>query len=96
VITALPCYYGFTTATRRSSLWVDPAFGDLPDLVAYADMNGQLGPGGLDGFARIVVPGDIAGGPYVSNLVALAVFDASVPDMSVLVLLKLVSPFGNV
>jgi hypothetical protein len=31
-------------------------------LVAYTDTGGQLGPDGEDGFARIVVPGDIAGG----------------------------------
>ena len=28
----------------------------------------------------MVVPGDIDGGRYVSNLVELAVFDASVPE----------------
>lgn len=67
---------------------IDPAFGDQPDLVAYADTGGQLGPGGPDGFARMVVPGDIAGGRYVSNLVELAVFDASVvPEPASLVLL---------
>ena len=59
---------------------IDPMFGDQPDLVAYADTGGQLGPGGDDGFARIVVPGDVAGGRYVSNLIELGVFDASVPE----------------
>lgn len=66
---------------------IDPAFGDQPDLVAYADTAGQLGIGGPDGFARLVVPGDIAGGRYVSNLVALAVFDATVPEPASLALL---------
>jgi hypothetical protein len=66
---------------------IDPMFGNQPDLVAYADTGGELGPGGPDGFARMVVPGDIAGGRYVSNLVALAVFDASVPEPASLALL---------
>jgi hypothetical protein len=52
---------------------IDPVFGNQPDLVAYADTGGQLGPDGADGFARIVVPGDAAGGRYISNLVALKV-----------------------
>jgi hypothetical protein len=70
---------------------IDPFFGNQMDLVAYADTGGQLGPGGPDGFARMVVPGDMAGGRYVSNLVALAVFDASVPEPTSLVLL--ITPF---
>jgi hypothetical protein len=60
---------------------LDPAFGgssSLPDLVAYSDTLGQLP--GSDGFARIVVPGDAAGGRYVSSLVELAVFTATVPE----------------
>lgn len=65
---------------------IDPAFGDQPDLVAYSDTLGGLG-GGPDGFARMVVPGDIAGGRYVSNLVELAVFDATVPEPASLALL---------
>ncbi len=59
---------------------IAPQFGNDNDLIAYADTNGQLGTGGPDGFARLVVPGDGAGGRYVSNLVALAVFDATVPE----------------
>ncbi len=74
---------------------IDPAFGDQNDLVAYADTLGQLGAGGLSGFARMVVPGDIAGGRYVSNLVGLAVFDASVPEPTSLALL-ITSLFGTV
>ena len=34
---------------------IDPMFGGQQDLVAYADTDGQLGEGGSDGFARIVV-----------------------------------------
>jgi DMSO/TMAO reductase YedYZ molybdopterin-dependent catalytic subunit len=52
---------------------IDPSFGNRPDLVAYADTAhpGQLSGGGLDGFARLVLPGDSAGGRYVSNIVQL-------------------------
>ncbi len=52
---------------------IDPSFGNQPDLVAYSDTAGQLGPNGSDGLARMVVPGDIAGGRYVSDLVSLKV-----------------------
>ncbi|HSZ91915.1 MAG TPA: hypothetical protein VK822_21365 [Acetobacteraceae bacterium] len=55
---------------------IDPAFGNQPDLVAYADTGGQLGPGGQDGALRLIVPGDVAGGRYVSNLTSLQVIDA--------------------
>ena len=57
---------------------LDPRFGGsgtMPDLVAFAENGVDLG---ADGFARLVVPGDIAGGRYVSNLVSLQVFDATV------------------
>ncbi len=58
---------------------IDPAFGDEPILVAYSDTGGQLAGG--SGFARIVVPGDIAGGRYVSNIASLTVFDGvAVPE----------------
>lgn len=67
---------------------IDPMFGGDDDLVAYADTGGQLGPNGLDGFARMVVPGDAAGGRYISNLVALKVFTAApVPEPATWVLL---------
>jgi hypothetical protein len=56
---------------------IDPAFGNQPDLVAYADTGGQLGPGGPDGALRLIVPGDHAGGRYVSNLVSLEVINAA-------------------
>jgi len=61
---------------------IDPAFGNQPDLVAYADTSGQLGPSGSDGAIRLVVPGDHAGGRYVSNLVDLRVVDLTVPLQS--------------
>ena len=67
---------------------IDPMFGGEDDLVAYADTAGQLGPNGQDGFARIVVPGDAAGGRYISNLVALKVFTAApVPEPATWMLL---------
>jgi hypothetical protein len=56
---------------------IDPMFGNQKDLVAYSDTGGQLGPGGSDGALRLVVPGDVAGGRYVSNLVSLQVIDAT-------------------
>jgi hypothetical protein len=56
---------------------IDPAFGNQPDLVAYKDIKGQLGPNGADGALRLIVPGDHAGGRYVSNLVSLQVIDAT-------------------
>ncbi len=55
---------------------LNPSFGgsaSRPDLVAYAN-NGQ--PLTSDGFARTVVPGDIRGGRYVSNLTSLQVVHA--------------------
>jgi hypothetical protein len=55
---------------------IAPQFGNQPDLVAYADTGGQLGPNGADGALRLIVPGDQAGGRYVSNLVSLQVIDA--------------------
>lgn len=61
---------------------INPAFGGNsvnPDMVAYSDTGGQLGASGSDGFARMVVPGDTAGGRYVSNLVNLYVRQAPVP-----------------
>jgi hypothetical protein len=68
---------------------IDPAFGDQDDLVAYADTDGQLGTNGVDGFARLVVPGDSAGGRYVSNIISLQVIDAAteVPEPPGLALL---------
>lgn len=57
---------------------LDPRFGGsdaMPDLVAFAENGGGLG---ADGFARLVVPGDVAGGRYVSNLVSLQILDATV------------------
>jgi hypothetical protein len=61
---------------------IDPMFGNQPVLIAYADTAGQLGPTGSDGLARVVVPGDIAGGRYVSDLVSLKVESLPEPGPS--------------
>jgi uncharacterized protein with beta-barrel porin domain len=53
---------------------IDPAFGNQPDLIAYL-MNGTSL--GTNGFARLVVPNDSKQGRWVSNLVNLEVFDAT-------------------
>jgi hypothetical protein len=66
---------------------IDPAFGDANDIVAYSDTGGQLGDGGADGFARMVVPGDVAGGRYVSNIVSIEVYTAAIPEPSTWALL---------
>lgn len=64
---------------------IDPTFGDEPILVAYSDEDGLLGS---DGFARLVVPGDIAGGRYVSNLASFTIFDpTAVPEPATLALM---------
>lgn len=66
---------------------LSPSFGNAPILIAYSDTLGQLG-NGPDGFARLVVPGDLAGGRYVSNLASLTVFDpTAVPEPASLALL---------
>ena len=58
---------------------LSPMFGNAPILVAYSDTAGQIAGGA--GFARLVVPGDVAGGRYVSNLDSLVVFDGTaVPE----------------
>ncbi len=64
---------GYAAAFSGGEL--DPRFGGsrAPVLVAYAQ-NGQ--PLGADGFARAVVPGDAAGGRYVSNIASLNVVQA--------------------
>ena len=61
---------------------IDPSFGAQPVMVAYADTEGQLGPQGSDGLARMVVPGDKAGGRYVSDLVKLDVRSLPEPGPS--------------
>jgi hypothetical protein len=52
---------------------ISPTFGGGQIMVAYA-ADGQ--PLGANGFARIVAPGDKAGGRFVSNIVKIKVRDA--------------------
>lgn len=48
---------------------LNPNFGNLPALAAYAEVvGGTAVPLGSDGFARTTAPGDVRGGRYVSNL----------------------------
>jgi hypothetical protein len=64
---------------------IDPAFGNQPDLVAY-EADGQ--PLAGNGFARLVLSGDVKAGRWVSNLVDLQVFSAApVPEPANLALL---------
>jgi Oxidoreductase molybdopterin binding domain len=53
---------------------IDPFFGGSQVIIAYAS-NGQ--PLGTDGVAQIVVPGDKAGGRFVSNIAKIEVKAAS-------------------
>ncbi len=50
---------------------VDAKYGNIPALIALAKDGAPLSP--ADGFARIVVPGDVAAGRFVSNLVRMEV-----------------------
>ncbi len=57
---------------------LSPSFGDPESLamVALADSNGPL----IDnGFARLVLPGDVRGGRFISNISAMHVVDATSP-----------------
>lgn len=57
---------------------LNPAFGNQPDMIAYA-VNSEMLSG--NGFARLVVPNDVRAGRHVSNLVSLEVFGAApVPE----------------
>jgi hypothetical protein len=62
---------------------LNPAFGASPRLVAYAVDGGLLSDG--DGFARMVIPGDLRGGRYVSNIASLEL--AATPEPGTLALL---------
>jgi hypothetical protein len=58
---------------------IDPSFENKQVLVAYAEIeNGTVVPltNVDEGFARLVVPGDTAGGRYVSNVRNILIFSA--------------------
>ena len=64
---------------------IAPNFGNADDIVAWADTSGQLGDDpatNFDGFARMVAPGDLYGGRYISNIAEIEVFTAAVPEPS--------------
>ncbi len=63
---------GYKVAFSLGELSSD--FGNQPDMIAYAVDGQSLGS---NGFARIVVPGDVKAGRWVSNLVSLEVLSAT-------------------
>jgi hypothetical protein len=69
IVTGTDCYQSVFGAGE-----FDPFFGGSQIMVAYAT-GGQ--PLGNAGFARIVVPGDKAGGRFVSNIAKIEVRDAT-------------------
>jgi len=69
IVTGSDCYQSVFGAGE-----FDPFFGGSQIMVAYAVGGQSLGQ---DGFARIVAPGDKAGGRFVSNIVNIDVEDAS-------------------
>jgi hypothetical protein len=71
VVTGTDCYQSVFGAGE-----FDPFFGGSQILVAYATGGQSLGSAG---FARIAVPGDKAGGRFVSNIVKIEVIDAATP-----------------
>jgi hypothetical protein len=68
IVTGSDCYQSVFDAGE-----VDPSFGGDQIMVAYATGGQSLGQ---NGFARIVAPGDKAGGRFVSNIVSIDVEDA--------------------
>jgi len=69
IVTGTDCYQSVFGAGE-----FDPFFGGSQIMVAYAT-GGQSR--GSAGFARIVVPGDKAGGRFVSNIAKIEVRDAT-------------------
>lgn len=57
---------------------IAPNFENKPVLVAYMADGALLSQG--EGMARLVVPGDVAGGRYVSNISGITVLRAAQPD----------------
>jgi hypothetical protein len=68
IVTGTDCYQSVFDAGE-----FDPFFGGSQIMVAYATGGRSLGK---DGFARIVVPGDKAGGRFVSNIAKIEVKEA--------------------
>jgi hypothetical protein len=68
VVTGTDCYESAFGAGE-----VDPFFGDVQIMLAYAANGKSLGS---EGFAQLVAPGDKAGGRFVYNIDAITVKDA--------------------
>jgi hypothetical protein len=67
IVTGTDCYQSVFGAGE-----IDPFFGGSQIMVAYATGGQSLGNAG---FARVVVPGDKAGGRFVSNIANIEVRD---------------------
>ena len=72
IVTGTDCYQSVFGAGE-----FDPFFGGSQIMVAYATGGQSLGSAG---FARIVVPGDKAGGRFVSNIASIEVRDPTDRD----------------
>src|SRR5262249_2375482 len=72
IVTGTDCYQSVFGAGE-----FDPFFGGSQIMVAYATGGQSLGSAG---FARIVVPGDKAGGRFVSNIASIEVRDPTDHD----------------
>jgi hypothetical protein len=68
IVTGTDCYKALFGAGE-----VDPSFGDSQIMLAYA-ANGQLL--GSEDFARLIAPGDKAGGRFVFNIATIEIKDA--------------------
>src|ERR1700720_581044 len=68
IVTGTDCYQSVFGAGE-----IEPFFGGNQIMVAYATGGQSLGSAG---FARIVAPGDKAGGRFVSNIIKIEVRDA--------------------
>jgi hypothetical protein len=69
IVTGTDCYQSVFGAGE-----IDPFFGGNQIMVAYETGGHSLGD---NGFARMVVPGDKAGGRFVSNIARIEVRDAT-------------------
>ena len=69
VVTGTDCYQSVFGAGE-----IDPFFGGAQVIVAYATNGQSLGD---TGFAKIIVPGDKAGGRFVSNITKIEVRDGT-------------------
>jgi hypothetical protein len=69
IVTGTDCYQSVFGAGE-----INPSFGGSQIMVAYATGGQSLGSAG---FARIVAPGDKAGGRFVSNIATIEVRDAT-------------------